>query len=207
MALAAPRPNDAPAAAGGMPLHRSARRLRWFLASFEAQLRSIERETGHRYGLDRAALSAAFVEWVRAFEHQKPADGDDRPRYVGFAAGLMLKVLIARAPLRLSVAGAGLASDDPARVWPEGYAYVSYCLNVRALVLEQDFNERGSVAPVLAEADAWRSFRENVMEDGSLAIAFLDLFAGREPEWTLPDLFRHGAGPILAARRDAALAG
>ena len=196
-----------PAAAHGRPVHRSARRLRWFIASFEAQLRTIERETGHRYRLDRSVLSAAFIEWVRAFEHQKPHEPDDRVRYVGFAAGLMLKVLIARAPLRCVSRDRSLEADDPAHVWPEGYVYVCYCLNVRTLVLEQDFHERGDVAPVFTDADAWRSFRENVREDRSLALAFLDLFAGQEPEWTLPDLFRHGAGPALAAKRDAALTG
>jgi hypothetical protein len=79
-------------------------------------------------------------------------------------------------------------------------AYVAFCLNVRGLVLEADFQTEQQHSKLLSEARAWWSFRENVNEDPSLAIAFLDLFAGDEPEWTVPQLFRTGRVRELAGR-------
>ena len=83
------------------------------------------------------------MEWVRAFDAQKPASPQDRRAYVGFAAGLMLRALIQQNPLSVVVADAG----NPAYFWPEGYVYVAFCLNVRAAVLAQDFHEDQRLAP------------------------------------------------------------
>ena len=60
----------------------------------------------------------------------------------------------------------------------------------------------------LGDLRTWWSFRENVFEDDSLAIAFLQLFAGVEPNWTTPSLFNpHDAGPRIAAPPAAAQIG
>ena len=183
-----------------IPVRKSIRRLRWFMAAFRDQVDRVAAETGNRFEVDERLLSTVFVDWLRAFEAQKPTAVDDRLPYVGFAAGLMLKTLIAHAPVRAVSRPEGCDESNPAYFWPEGYLYVAFCLNVRALVLEQDFHETQAIVPELSEARTWWSFRENAEEDPTLAIAFLDLFAGEEPDWETPEIFRGGRSRQIAQR-------
>ena len=187
-------------AGSSLPVRKSVRRLRWFIAAFEHQVEAIAAETGNTFEIDRKLLPATFVEWLRAFEAQKPQSDTDRLPYVSFAAGLMLRTFVRHKPLRVTAMPTGCDRSNPAYYWPEGYVYVAFCLNVRALVLEQDFHEKQALVPALSEARTWWSFRENVAEDANLAIAFLDLFAGEEPNWSMPDKFQPGAVRALASR-------
>ncbi|MBO6756337.1 MAG: hypothetical protein JJ902_08425 [Roseibium sp.] len=175
-----------------MPVRKSARRLRWFIAAFEEQVKHTSNETGNRYSVDRDILAKVFVDWLKAFNAQKPTRSDDKPAYVGFAAGLMLRTLIKYAPARAVFQPGDVDESKPAYFWPEGFLYVTFCLNVRALVLESDFHGKQTASDLLNDQRTWWSFKENVDTDPSLAIAFLDLFAGDEPEWTTPGLFRSG---------------
>lgn len=183
-----------------LPVRKSVRRLRWFIAAFEHQVDEIAAETGNVFDVNRNRLAATFVEWLRAFEAQKPSADTDRLPYVGFAAGLMLRTLVRQKPLTVLAMPSDCDRSNPAYYWPEGYVYVAFCLNVRALVLEQDFHEKQALVPALSEARTWWSFRENVAEDANLAIAFLDLFAGEEPNWSMPDKFQPAAVRALASR-------
>ena len=193
MTLSEPQTSD-------QPVHKSAQRLRWFVDAFERQTRNTETQTGNRFAVNRDVLAQAFAEWLQAFEAQKPTQTGDKLAYVGFAAGLMLRTLIRHKPVSLLGQPKDADDSNPAYFWPEGYLYVAFCLNVRGLVLETDFHAAQHPSAALTEARTWWSFRENVTEDPSLAIAFLDLFAGDEPEWTMPELFRSGQVRELAGR-------
>lgn len=184
----------------GLPVRKSVRRLRWFLASFRDQMRRTSAETGNVFDVSDTVLAAVFVDWLRAFNAQKPARDADRIRYVGFASGLMLRTLIRHRPVVVTHKPESRDESNPAYFWPEGYLYVAFCLNIRALVLEQDFDEQQATVPALSEMRTWWAFRENVAEDSSLAIAFLDLFAGDEPEWSEPDVFRSSSAAQIARR-------
>ena len=182
------------------PVRKSAQRLRWFVGAFESQVAKTSYETGNRFSVDTVALADVFANWIKAFETQKPERQEDKAAYVGFAAGLMLKALIRGKPVKVLSKPDNADETNPAYFWPEGYLYVAFCLNVRGLVLENDFHAAQNISPVLNEVRTWWSFRENVNEDPSLAIAFLDLFAGDEPEWTMPELFRSGRSDEIAGR-------
>ncbi len=172
------------------PIRKSVRRLRWFRTSFAEQVEKIAAETGVDYALDDAKVAAAFLDWLRAFDAQKGGAAEDRRAFVGFSAGLMLRMLLKHRPLSATGRPEGADMSNPAYFWPEGYVYVAYCLNIRSAVLEQDFHEDRRVVPALGEIRAWWSFRENVSQDPSLGIAFLDLFAGEEPDWETPEVFQ-----------------
>lgn len=171
------------------PLGKAVRRLRGFRSSFEEQIKSISTRTGIRYEIKSDQLTAAFMGWLEAFDAQKPAQDTDKEAYVGFAAGLMLRALITHNPVKATFIPKDADTDDPTFFWPEGYLYVAYCLNIRGCVLEQEFHTARHQADVLDDLRTWWSFRENVHEDPSLAIAFLDLFSGEEPDWHMPALF------------------
>ena len=179
-----------PTETGTRSIRKSAQRLRWFVDAFERQVARTEAETGNRYDVDRSRLTEVFAEWLKSFEAQKPDRDEVKPAYVGFAAGLMLRTLIRREPVTATRTGGAADEENPARFWPEGYLYVAFCLNVRKLVLQSDYNAVQSRSEMLDDPRVWWSFRENVAEDPSLAIPFLDLFAGEEPRWTAPELFQ-----------------
>lgn len=184
---------------GEQPLRKTVRRLRWFKTSFQEQVEQAIDEKGLHFIVNEQKQAAAFIDWLRAFEAQKPNASDSRRDYVGFAAGLMLRALVKHNPLSCESTPSNPTTDDPAYFWPEGYVYVAYCLNVRAAVLEQDFDETVQLAPTIADIKTWHSFRENVKEDPNLGIAFLDLFAGDNPQWTMPDLFRAKDVKLIAS--------
>lgn len=183
-----------------LPLRKSAQRLRWFVDAFDRQVRNFETQTGNSFSVDSGLLTQVFAEWLKAFEAQKPTREGDKPAYVGFAAGLMLRTLIKLGPVSLINRLDDADESNPAYFWPEGYLYVAFCLNVRGLVLESDFHSGQHPSEALNEPRTWWSFRENVQKDPSLAIAFLDLFAGEEPEWSMPELFRTGGVREIAGR-------
>ena len=176
------------------------RSLRWFKATFAEQARKLETLSGITLNIDEPKLARAFVAWVRTFDaHRVRLSGSSRRDFVFFSAGLMLREL-----LRLKPAAAGPVPSDadgelPLYFWPEGYLYTSYCLSVCLSVIEQDYDETIDFDASLFEIRTWHSFRENVREDTSLAIAFLDQFVGNEPNWLIPGFFDARPGRLLPA--------
>ncbi|MFC6487203.1 hypothetical protein [Nitratireductor sp. GCM10026969] len=179
-----------------LPIRKAIRRARWFVSSFRDFVDAVGEETQQDFTLDEAKLISAFTSWYRAFESQKDKAQDHRLEYVTFAAGLMLRELIRFAPLSAATQSRE-DPDEPAHFWPEGYVYLSFCLAVRAAVIEQDFSIASDIAPELGDIRTWWSFRENTFEDRNLAIAFLELFAGETPNWTTPGIFLSDDGPKL----------
>ncbi|RYG93082.1 hypothetical protein EU803_02970 [Loktanella sp. IMCC34160] len=185
---------------GGEPVRRAIRRARWFLSTFRDFVTEAEAGTGARFALDDQKLMAAFSAWYRAFEAQRDSARDHRFDYVTFASGLMLRELVRHAPLTLRSAPEAQQSEAPSEFWPEGFVYVRFCLAVRDAVLEQDFQLHEDTAPEMGDLRTWWSFRENVQDDVDSAIAFLELFAGETPNWTMPSVFKpHRDDPRLAA--------
>ena len=172
------------------PIRKSAQRLRWFFRSFEEQVARVSAETGISYVVDNKALAGVFAEWLKLFNAQKPTVDEQKPAYVGFAAGLMLQTLIEKQPVRVIAKPAEIDHASPAHYWPEGYLYVTYCLHVRSLVIEIDYQGEQGPDDALGDMRSWWSFKENVEEDPALAISFLDLFAGETPDWERPGFFR-----------------
>jgi hypothetical protein len=149
----------------------------------------VSRTDGVRYRIREDRLAQTYVAWVRAFEAQKPHSSAARRAYTNFASGLMLRELVSANPLDVLAIPSESDLSNPAYYWPEGYVYVGYCLNVRSTVLSQDFGETLTLSPDLFDIRVWWSFKENVAEDPSLAIPFLDYFAGEQPNWSMPSVF------------------
>jgi hypothetical protein len=150
----------------------------------------IAAETGVVFTIDQALLAEVFAEWLTSFNAQKPQASEGNLAYVGFAAGLMLRTLIVKKPLRVVSKPNCADAALPVHFWPEGYLYVTYCLKVRGMVIERDFDGHQHANAMLGDIRTWWSFKENAAEDPSLALAFLDLFASEEPDWDMPGLFR-----------------
>lgn len=181
------------------PLRVAIRRLRWFRQAFARQLEQIRAESGLTFAVDDRKLARIFVGWLRQIEAQKPRDPTARRAYFDFVSALMLRDLLRDLPLRADPLPAHADTALPEYFWPEGFACTLFCLNIRAAVLEQEFNAETALAPVFFDLRSWWSFRENVGSDANSAMGFFDVFTGQNPDWQMPDSFRH--------RLDRALAG
>lgn len=173
-------------------LSHEARRFRTILWSFERNLELLFKDSGISAKVDHAALARAFSNWRLAFDKAKGLADANRHDFVIFAAGLMLKELIAEAPLS-TVAGPELPQlPGPAghrlRQWPEGYAYTSYCLSVAAAILKELGEQQPENGQPADDPKFWDSFRENTLESPEAAVAFFDLICGVEPNWDAPDV-------------------
>lgn len=173
-------------------LAHEARRFRTILWSFERNMDLLFRDTGLNAEVDHEKLAQAFAKWRLAFDEARYLAETDRRDFVIFAAGLMLKELIAAQPLKTApvhdVAAWPEGADHRLKRWPEGYAYTSYCLSVAAAVLKEMGREDLNSTQRADEAAFWDSFRENSLESPATAVAFFDLVCGENPNWDAPDV-------------------
>jgi hypothetical protein len=107
-------------------LSHEARRFRTIVWSFQRNLELLFKDTGLSANVDATALASAFSNWRQAFDKSKYLADVNRHDFVIFAAGLMLRELIAAAPLKAEAEDLpklpGSVDHRLAR-WPEGYAY------------------------------------------------------------------------------------
>jgi hypothetical protein len=173
-------------------LAHEARRFRTVLWSFERNLELLFKGTGLAAQVDHAALAMAFSKWRQAFDQSKHFAGVNRADFVIYAAGLMLKELVAAAPITTMPEQESPVAqqriDRRFKRWPEGYAYTSFCLSVAAAVLKEMGDEEPTPAASTDNPRFWDSFRENALESPAAAIAFFDLVCGQEPNWQAPDV-------------------
>lgn len=171
------------------PVRRAARRMRWFFKAFNEQVETCETTTGFSFDVDEERIREVFLNWVQVFEAQKPTDPTQKANYTTFAAATMLRELIQGGPVSVARKSANSDLEQPAHFWPEGYIYLMFCINVRAVVFEQEFGVICEPAPCLGDIKTWWSFRENVAQDSSTAIGFFELFVGGSPNWATPGFF------------------
>jgi hypothetical protein len=175
-------------------LSHEARRFRTILWSFEKNLELLFKDTGLSARVDHAALANAFSKWRQAFDKTKHLADVNRHDFVIYAAGLMLKELVAAEPLRtVNDAPEGLPSlpdhvDHRLKRWPEGYAYTSFCLSVATAILKEMGDEEPVAAKSADDLAFWDSFREHAAESPAMAVAFFDVVCGQKPNWDAPDV-------------------
>jgi hypothetical protein len=185
------------------PLRDAIRRLRWFRAALDRQLDDLRAETGLTFTVDDKKLAQIFVNWLREVDAQKPTDVSARRSYFDFVSGLMLRDLLRAMPLTAGPLPKAADTTRPEYFWPEGFACTLFCLNIRAAVIEQEFNTGSTLAPEFFSLRQWWSFKENVAQDAATAIGFFDVFAGNHPDWQMPDSFRHRLNHVLLAQSSA----
>lgn len=175
-------------------LAHEARRFRTILWSFEKNIELLFKGTGLAAEVDHAALAEAFSRWRQAFDETKHLADINRRDFVIYAAGMMLKELLASRPITAIVpSDLGLPAipemlDHRLKRWPEGYAYTSFCLSVAAAVLSEMGDAEPTESGVADDPKFWDSFRENVAEVPANAIAFFDMVVGLKPNWSAPDV-------------------
>jgi hypothetical protein len=172
------------------PLRVAVRRLHWFRSAFADYAQLVGAQIGCEFELDQTALTTVFVRWLRAVNKQKPSDHAERKDFFEFAAGLMLRELNQAKPL--AARGTPCLADkaSAAFFWPEGYAYTMFCIKLLTAAVEQEFHHRPDVSDAFNDLRQWWSYRENVAEEPTFAVGFLQVLMGHEPNWQMPDAFR-----------------
>jgi hypothetical protein len=175
-------------------LAHEARRFRTILVSFERNLELLFKDTALAPSVDHGALATAFSKWRQRFDESKHLADVDRRDFTIYAAGLMLKELVAAHPLKMAARETSVpvvqqhAADHILASWPEGYAYTSFCLSVAAAILHELGEDEPDTTGPADDPAFWNSFKENVAENPSAAVAFFDLVCGGEPNWDAPDV-------------------
>lgn len=189
-------------------LAHEARRFRTILKTFERNLDLLFSHSALAPDVDHAALATAFANWRQRFDATKHLADIDRKDFVIYSAGLMLKELLAAAPLKtapregVSAKLEGELAKHPLSSWPEGYAYTSFCLSVAGAILHDMGLDEPEASAQSNDPAFWASFKENVAENPAAAVAFFDLVCGTAPNWDAPDvpwLRRAFAGAHLLA--------
>lgn len=121
--------------------------------------------------VDLAELGKAFWPWAATLEATKPLEPLDPIDYAHFCVGALLAGLVQQRPLRSPAASRGeeiSVLTDTALTLLAAWRHA-----LHADPLADDLMECG--------AGLWSSYIENVCEDSSQAIVFLDIFTGRVP--------------------------
>jgi hypothetical protein len=173
-------------------LAHEARRFRTVLSTFERNLELVFQNTALTAQVDHAALATAFSNWRQRFDETKYLADTNRHDFVIFAAGLMLKELVAAAPIktvaRATSDAALVTTDHRLARWPEGYAYTSFCLSVASAILREMGESEPEDSGPSDDPAFWDTFKENTASSPESAIAFFDMVCGQEPNWDAPDV-------------------
>lgn len=174
--------------AGG-PLPERALRWSWFREAAPACFQRAALALGLHAQVDAGRLAQAFFEWVGTLEPNSGFDALDPIDHAHYGSGSLLRALLRAAPVSCHSGVAPTSADAVLqhwRAWPEAAIHTRLALtlldawrqSLGAPSLELD---GAAVTPAHIA-----SYFENVREDATQVIAFLDLFTGLEPVWRFP---------------------
>jgi hypothetical protein len=165
-------------------------------------------EYGARHGIrieiDSRHFTAAFFAWIDAVAHNDDYRQRNPRDFFQFAYGVLLRDLLHEKAVRIlgnpvgSPLGTPLENplvhadaqppspDDIARWWPAGYMLTYFCIGMLKRTVREECGLSLEPSDALSQPAVWQSFRENLVEEPALAIAYFDKFMGIEPNWREP---------------------
>ena len=184
------------------------RRWTWAREALPVLLRQLARQACAAADLaaeptvEEAALARVFWPWASTFDDNARLEPFDPVDYAHYACGVLLAHLLSQRPLRL--AGRDVAPEALRAV------EVRVCTGA-ALTLLLAWRQALQAGPLVADLEAaprahWMSYLQAITEDPQAAVAYLDLFTGREPVWRYPLVLveRPPFREALARRREPA---
>jgi hypothetical protein len=171
------------------PLRIAVRQAHWLQVAFKKYFEVAGEDIGCVFQVDTAILTKCFVRWLRAVAMQNPKDRGLRKEYFNFAAGLMLRELVADMPAKPINRPTKISDTSPASFWPEGVVCTMFCLAILNAVETEEFRVDKRDNTDIQDLRFWWSFKENCKQNPSYAIAFFKQLYGVEPNWILPSVF------------------
>jgi hypothetical protein len=158
---------------------------------------------GVRIEIDERRFTSAFFAWLDVISRNAGYRRQNAPDYFQFAFGVLLRDLLRDKTVHVSTEPAQhlqLVADEIAGWWPAGHLLTWFCIGTLKHVMREECALVVQPADALSHREVWQSFRENIVEEPSLAIAYFDRFMGVEPNWREPGqvLNRPGAANSAA---------
>jgi|HubBroStandDraft_5_1064220.scaffolds.fasta_scaffold41794_2 hypothetical protein len=151
-------------------------------------------EYGERHALkieiDDRNFTSAFFAWLDVVTRNADYRHQNEPDYFQFAFGLLLRDLLREKAIHVKKDASTQLRPSPGNIadwWPVGYVLTHFCLGALKQTAREECAIELQDAAALSEPTVWQSFRENIVEEPGLAIAFFDKFMGLEPNWREPD--------------------
>jgi hypothetical protein len=190
-------------------------------------------EYGARHGIrieiDSRQFTAAFFAWIDALAHNDGYRQRNPRDFFQFAYGVLLRDLLHEKAVRVvenplqhsledsredalesaahrsadNLAGVPPSADDIAHWWPAGYMLTYFCIGMLKRTLREECGFSAEPSDALTLPAVWQSFRENIVEEPALAIAYFDKFMGIEPNWREPGFVANrpaSARPLKSVR-------
>lgn len=171
------------------------------LSSFNELLRehcgAMSSDFGIPVEIKDRAVTTAFFAWARIVEHHAMDPHRKTPDYFEFLIGSLLAQLLATHAVD-AVPGiegdrSGKNDNAIAKWWPAGFALTTFCVALVRKVIAQECGQIVTPSEKFGDIKIWQSFRENLLEEPSIAIAYFDDFMGLSPNWRNPSFFRERA--------------
>jgi hypothetical protein len=167
--------------AGDVNLHSKVQSWSWFRPAFGRALQNGDAAPSSLWTIDEEALAKAFFSWAESVEVYAPYEAVDGADFRHFMLGLLLQRLLEAKPPVLEDAPPALAAVPITRF----VLTLLQALHVNAGTAALTLDEAALSGP------RWDSFLENVAEDTSNAICFLDQMTGLQPAWQSRSLIEH----------------
>lgn len=178
----------------GRNLWQVATRLSSFNELLSEHCRAVSSEFGIPVEIKDRALTAAFFAWARIVENHAVDPHRKTPDYFQFLIGSLLAQLLAEHAIdavpRIEEHVSGVDDNAIATWWPTGFATTTFCVELVRKVIAQECGQIVTTSEKFGDIKIWQSFRENLLEEPSIAIAYFDDFMGLEPNWRNPSFFR-----------------
>ncbi|HEY3597182.1 MAG TPA: hypothetical protein VGL08_06685 [Paraburkholderia sp.] len=165
-------------------------------------------EYGARHGIrieiDSRRFTTAFFSWIDAVSRNETYRNRNARDFFQFAFGVLLRDLLHEkavhaanhAPLQPAAPPADIASW-----WPVGYMLTYFCVGMLKRTVHEECGIEMEAADALLQPAVWQSFRENIVEEPALAIAYFDKFMGVEPNWREPGFVANRPGSARDVKR------
>jgi hypothetical protein len=167
--------------AGDVHLHSKAQSWSWFRPAFGRTLQDGIAQPSSIWSIDEEGLAKAFFSWAESVELYAPYETVDGADFRHFMLGLLLQRLLEAQPPVLRDTTPALAAVPLTRF----VLTLLQALHMNAGTAALTLDEAALAGP------RWDSFLENVAEDASNAICFLDQMTGLQPAWQSRSLIEH----------------
>lgn len=162
-------------------------------------------EYGERHSLqmeiDDRNFTTAFFAWLEVVTHHANYRQQNARDYFHFAFGVLLRDLLREKAIHVKGDASTQLRPSPGNIadwWPTGYVLTYFCVGTLRQAVREECATEVQPSDALSQPTVWQSFRENIVEEPGLAIAFFDKFMGIEPNWREPSQIMNR--PAMARR-------
>jgi hypothetical protein len=139
--------------------------------------------------IDDRNFTTAFFAWLDVIVRNSEYRQQNELDYFQFVFGALLCDLLREKAVHVKKDASTQLQPSPGNIadwWSTGYVLTCFCLDTLKQTVREECAVEVQVAGAFSEPTVWQSFRENIVEEPGLAIAFFDKFMGLEPNWREP---------------------